>query len=53
LAWIRFTKDTDIWGIVFKRGKMWRFPKWVADCVIPCWDYVKVIKEEKANGVDN
>jgi hypothetical protein len=53
LVKIRFTKDADIWGIVFKKGEVREFPKWVANYIIQYWGCAEEIKEDEANGVDN
>ena len=47
---IRFTKDVDIWGIVFKKGKVIEFPMWVADYIIKYWNCAEIIEKEDENG---
>ena len=44
---IRFTKDADIWGIIFKKGEVRECPRWVADYIIKYWNCADIIEEKE------
>jgi hypothetical protein len=44
---IKFTKDIDIWGIIFKKGEVREFPIWLADYIIKYWNCAEIINEKE------